>query len=282
MNEEHEGDGASGSPYVLGHSEHELERLALMGRLWGPMTTQVFRDGGLATGMRVLDVGCGSGDVSFLVARLIGPFGHVVGVDRSPEAIATAKRRAIAQELPNAHFIVDDAGTKAFEAPFDCAVGRFVLMHNPNPIALLRHVASQVRPGGVVIFQEPDWAGYRSQPTLPTWDKCARWIVEALQGSGADPNIGLKLPQIFTAAGLPPPDMYLHAVVASEPYQILSANIAGLVQSLLPTMERLGIVNDSEVKIDTLPDCLRDELTNRGGVVVSTSVIGAVARKPAE
>lgn len=282
MHDDHEGDGAVTAQYALGHAEQELERLAVMGRLWEPFTTQVFRDAGLAKGMRVLDVGCGGGDVSFLVARLIGPFGHVVGVDRSPEAIATATRRARAQELSNIQFIVDDAGTLPFDSPFDSAVGRFMLMHNPDPIALLRHVAAHVRPGGVLIFQEPDWAGYRTQPALPTWDTCARWIVEALQGSGSDPYIGLKLPHIFTAAGLPTPDMYQHAVVALAPHQMLSANIAGLVQSLLPTMERLGIVSASEVQIATLPDRLRDELSHSGGVVVSASVIGAVVRKPME
>jgi len=74
-------DALPAAPYVLGHSAQELERLMLRARLYDPFTSQVFRDAGLAPGMRVLDVGAGSGDVSFLAARLVGPTGQVVGVE---------------------------------------------------------------------------------------------------------------------------------------------------------------------------------------------------------
>ncbi len=73
--------------YVLGHTEQELERLMTQSQLFEPFTAQLFRDAGIAPGMRVLDVGSGSGDVSFLAARMVGPSGHVVGVDRSAVAL---------------------------------------------------------------------------------------------------------------------------------------------------------------------------------------------------
>ena len=74
--------------YVLGHAETELQRLMTQSRLFEPFTAQVFRDAGLAPGMRVLDVGSGSGDVAFLAARMVEPSGQAVGVDRSPVAAA--------------------------------------------------------------------------------------------------------------------------------------------------------------------------------------------------
>jgi hypothetical protein len=42
-------------------------------------------EGGIAPGMRVLDLGSGMGDVALLAGRLVGPEGHVLGVERSPE-----------------------------------------------------------------------------------------------------------------------------------------------------------------------------------------------------
>src|SRR5258708_8087 len=135
--------------YVLGHTEKELERLITQSRLFEPFTAQVFRDAGIAPGMRVLDVGSGSGDVSFLAARMVGPTGQVVGVDRSPVAVATAGRRALALELSNTRFVVGDASTMAFEEPFDAVVGRFVLLFCPDPVAVLRQVMAHVRAGGV-------------------------------------------------------------------------------------------------------------------------------------
>jgi SAM-dependent methyltransferase len=275
-------DALPAAPYVLGHSAQELERLMLRARLYDPFTSQVFRDAGLAPGMRVLDVGAGSGDVSFLAARLVGPTGQVVGVDRAPEAVAMATRRALALELSNTRFMVGDASTVTFEASFDGAVGRLVLMHCAEPAAVVQQVATQVRPGGVVVFQEPDWTGYRSHPALPTWDRCARWIVEALQGSGADPFAGLQLSTTFVSAGLPPPALYLHAPIAAGPHAPLCRHAAALVASLLPAIERLGIASAVEVEVDTLSARLQEELASSGGTVVWTSMIGAVARVPTQ
>ena len=79
------------SAYVLGHSERELERLRLQAQLIDPITRQFLIEAGIAPGMRVLDVGCGAGDVALLAADLVGPTGQVVGVD-SP-AIGVRRRQ---------------------------------------------------------------------------------------------------------------------------------------------------------------------------------------------
>jgi ubiquinone/menaquinone biosynthesis C-methylase UbiE len=54
----------------------------------------IFEAAGIRPGMLVLDLGCGAGDVAFVAAGLVGPDGHVVGVDRSPEALPRAWLRA--------------------------------------------------------------------------------------------------------------------------------------------------------------------------------------------
>jgi tRNA A58 N-methylase Trm61 len=58
------------SSCALGHSKHELERLSRQGGVFLPFTGQLFEQAGIGTGMRVLDVGSGAGDVSFLAADL--------------------------------------------------------------------------------------------------------------------------------------------------------------------------------------------------------------------
>ena len=69
-------------PYVLGHSDQEIDRLSAQARLIAPFTRQLFRDAGIVPGMRVLDVGSGAGDVAFLVAELIGKTGEVSCITR--------------------------------------------------------------------------------------------------------------------------------------------------------------------------------------------------------
>jgi SAM-dependent methyltransferase len=70
-----DGEAQRNAQYVLGHSTQELARLGAQARLYDPFTFQFLRDAGLETGMRVLDVGCGKGDMSFIVTRLVGPRG---------------------------------------------------------------------------------------------------------------------------------------------------------------------------------------------------------------
>jgi hypothetical protein len=223
--------------YVLGHSAQELERLTIQARLYDPFTEQVFRDAGITAGMRVLDVGCGSGDVSFLAARLVGPTGEVVG--------------------------------------------RFVLMYNLNPSELLRLLAMHVRPGGLVVFQEPDWSGCRSLPPLPTWSRCWHWISASMQGSGAHPSLGLRLFATFTTAGLPSPVLWEHAVIASGPDHLLYAHAAEFVRILLPAIEQLGIATAGEIDVETLAARLQEEVVATRGTVVWASLVGAAAHRPA-
>ena len=80
--------------YAPGHSSRELDRLSFQGSVFAPFTRQLFTQAGIQPGMRVLDVGSGSGDVSFLAADLVGEGGHVLGVDRSAEAVQRARVRA--------------------------------------------------------------------------------------------------------------------------------------------------------------------------------------------
>jgi deazaflavin-dependent oxidoreductase (nitroreductase family) len=84
----------TGGGYQLGSDERELARLDLQGRALAPATRAIFAAAGIGPGMRVLDLGCGAGDVAFVAAGLVGRDGSIVGVDRSPQAVARARFRA--------------------------------------------------------------------------------------------------------------------------------------------------------------------------------------------
>jgi len=80
--------GGRDSDYPLGSGDEELARLKLQGRLLGPATRMIFAAAGIRSGMRLLDLGCGAGDVAFVATDLVGPSGSVVGVDSSPRGPA--------------------------------------------------------------------------------------------------------------------------------------------------------------------------------------------------
>src|SRR3954463_8952799 len=153
--------------YPLGSDPVELDRLDHQGRLLAPATRTLFEAAGIRSGMRVLDLGSGAGDVAFLVADLVGPSGEVIGVDRAPEACAQASFRAQQRGLTNARFIAGDIQTPAPVDEVDAIVCRLVLMYTPDPAAILRAQATRLRSGGVVAPVEFDVASARSIPATP-------------------------------------------------------------------------------------------------------------------
>jgi len=64
--------GLKHSDYVLGHNDREQLRLIRQARILAPLTENFLRTAGIVSGMRVLDIGCGMGDVTMLAAQLVG------------------------------------------------------------------------------------------------------------------------------------------------------------------------------------------------------------------
>jgi ubiquinone/menaquinone biosynthesis C-methylase UbiE len=264
--------------YPLGHSDEELDRLIQQARFWGDLTEQVLTLAGLKRGMRVLDVGCGAGDVSFLAAKLVGPKGLVTGVDKSPEAIEVASQRARAAGLTNVQFLTQDLSELALNASFDALIGRLVLMYFADPAVVLRRLVSFLEPDGLVVFHELDTTGAKSEPRCDLFEMSVERIRQTLTRAGADIKTGLKLARIFQEAGLPRPQMIQGARVESGPDSDAYNSVTQLTRTLLPLMERFGVAAASEVDIDTLADRLREEAVAINATLVAPPFIGAWAR----
>jgi ubiquinone/menaquinone biosynthesis C-methylase UbiE len=269
-------DARPDSSYILGHSDRELDRLNKQARLIDPITRRFLCAAGIVPGMRVLDVGTGAGDVAFLAAELVGARGEVVGTDRSPAALATARQRADARSLRNVVFREGDPAGMTFDRPFDAIVGRYVLMFQREPAEMLRELVPHARRGGVIFFHEPDWDGVRSFPPAPTYDRCSQWIRKTLRLSGAETEMGTKLFSTFIAAGLPAPSMQLETLVGgvannADPLHL----VADLAETLGNAMERLGVATAAEVGLETLAERMIREATASGSVILGRFEIGA-------
>jgi SAM-dependent methyltransferase len=271
-------DAGPASQYVLGHSDRELDRLNKQARLIDPITRRFLCSAGIVPGMRVLDIGSGAGDVAFLAAELVGAQGEVVGADRSPAAVATARRRADARSLHNVVFREGDPAEMTFDRPFDAVIGRYVLLFQSDPAAMVRRLAGHARSGGVIFFHEPDWDGAQSSPPAPTYDRCYQWNRETLRLSGADTSMGLKLFSTFIAAGLPAPSMQLETLVGGANNADPLHMVADLAESLADAMERLGVARAEEVGLETLAERMIGEAADSGSVILSRFEVGAWSR----
>ena len=108
--------------YSLGSDDAEIARLQLQAAAIAEPTAVLLRGGGIVPGMRVLDLGSGPGDVSFLVAEMVGADGFVVGVERDPAQMAVAERRRTDLDARNVVFRQGDARTFVDDEPFDAVV----------------------------------------------------------------------------------------------------------------------------------------------------------------
>jgi SAM-dependent methyltransferase len=268
--------------YLLGHDRKEQLRLAEQGVILRPTTERLLRDAGVRPGMRVLDVGCGVGDVTCLVAEIVGPTGAVVGVDFAGSVLATARSRVARRGLGWARFVEGNIASvplsRLATEPFDAVVGRLVLMYQPDPTSVLRHLAAMVNPGGVVVFQEGVAFAPRPWPHRPLYAECLQRLLGTFERSGATMDMGLRLHQVFLDAGLPAPEVHLDGIVVAGADARGFRWLADVVRSALPGMERHGIATADDVQVDTLADRLMQEALESPGTVCGLGLGGAWAR----
>lgn len=270
--------------YLFGHSAGETDRLLRQARIFGPYTRRLLEDAGIAPGMRVLDVGSGAGDVTLILAGMVGTSGTVLGVDINAELLQTARARTDAAGLMNVIFKVGDAASVALDGDFDAVVGRCVLFFIKDRLTMVRRLAEHLRPGGVIAFQEPGNATLRPSalPPSPLLDQVWSWIMELYRHAEMDLYAGLRLFSLFKDAGLPDPQMHLDAAVGGGTDWPGYEYIAGLVRTILPRLVEHGVATAEEVDIDSLADRLRAEIAASRGVVTTWSFITAWARKSGE
>src|SRR6185436_1350038 len=175
--------------------------LSLQASILNPLSDQLLRRAGLAAGLRVLDIGCGVGELSMVAARLVGRRGRVTGIDIDEGALALAAARAREHGLDHIDFAHSDVGTYRTDASYDAVIGRHILIHTPDPRVVVGLAHSLLNPGGVAVFQEYDFSVvHRPFPAVPLYERVMQ-VFSAFFAQAAHGNIGTRLFHLLIDAG---------------------------------------------------------------------------------
>lgn len=265
--------------YVLGYSESEFRRLTWQGEVLQPLTSRLLRMTGIKPGMRVLDVGCGPGDVALLAAEMVGPSGCVVGVDRNADSLELARYRADRAGLSSVRFHASEVEEFVADKPFDVVVGRYVLVHQSDPVNFMRAAGQLASPEGILAFHEMNGArAAPSVPEVPLWRQADEWAKRAISSIAYNGDVGSRLIDVFSEAGLPEPELSCEVPVGGGPASYLYKWLAEAVRSLLPVLSKLGVSPD-EIGIDTLEDRLRTAVTEAHAQIEWNPQFLAIARR---
>ncbi|MET3828041.1 SAM-dependent methyltransferase [Sphingomonas sp. PvP055] len=221
---------------------------------------------GIAAKMRVLDVGCGNGDLSRVMGALVGPEGEVVGIDRSEDALASA--RAVPPNPENApidYRSADLSGELPDLGLFDAIVGRRVLMYLFDAAATLVRLARLAKPGTILAFQEharadlPNGAG-----DLSVHRQCYGMVWDTVAAEKGDVMLGYRLAPLVRAAGFVVEHARSEGVLI-QPWE--ESFLPTLARVMLPRMIEHGVVREGDVDLDTLAHRIDDERRATNGTI---------------
>jgi ubiquinone/menaquinone biosynthesis C-methylase UbiE len=264
--------------YVLGTHDAEFERLGLQGRLWADAAHRAWMRAGIASGQRVLDLGCGPGFASFDLGQLVGQNGEVVGVDESAGFVEAANAGASGRGLRHVRARTGDVQSLGnLGEPFDLAWARWVLCFVPRPEAVVAEAARALKPGGrFVVF---DYFNYTSMTCAPKAASYAR-IVEATARSwrarGGDPDIVGRLPAMLERAGFELEHLEVHQRHA-RPGETMWQWAATWWRNYVPRLLEMGEITKAEC--DAFNHDFDALERSTSGFVVMPPVWEVVARK---
>jgi SAM-dependent methyltransferase len=260
--------------YPLHSSEKERDRLKMQGLAILPLTENMLAGAGVKPESQVLELGCGSGDVTLLLASRVGPGGEVVAIDRDQAQLDAAALRVANAGFRNVKFVLAELDNFEPARTFDAIVGRYFLLYVASPEAAVARVAKWVRPGGTLAFLEMDFfRGVHSSiwpPVSPETHQAIVFIGDVMLDAGINPYMAARLPSMLMRYGS------VHVLTSAPPqYGARSIELPlEAVRSVTPMARKLGRADADHHDVDAL---LARELAGRGEHTVTVPPMSVAA-----
>jgi predicted O-methyltransferase YrrM len=203
--------------YVIRGGLAGRERLRVLSRIQAAPTIRLLARVRIQRGARCLDAGCGGGDVSLELARMVAPDGEVVGIDRDEIKLALAREEAAAAGLANVSYRVADVTALDAEGEYDVVYSRFLLAHLADPVAAMERLVAAARPGGLVVMEDIDFRGGFCHPENRAYQRFFELFPAAVRAHGGNPTFGPELPGVMARAGVRGVDVRVMQATGRDP-----------------------------------------------------------------
>lgn len=177
-------------------------RLAILSRAMHEYTKNFISRAGVKKGDKVLDIGCGGGDVSFELADIVGDQGKVVAIDFDEKIIVLNQVDAQRRNKKNIQFKVGDVFNLSEINKYDFIYVRFLLSHLDNPVLALTNITKAAKVGGTIAIEDTQFSGHFSYPKCKAFEEYIKLYKNVLAKRKANADIGVQLTEMFTNAGL--------------------------------------------------------------------------------
>lgn len=186
--------------YLIGVGKKDEERLSILNRLFGETSQNLLLKAGLVSGQRVLEIGCGTGNMTRWIAEKVGKNGHVAAIDISEEQIAIAKENN--KSHSNIEFIVKSIFDLGDLQKFDLIYSRFVIMHQTSPLDALRALMPLLKKNGVMVCEEGTNSVTACYPHSDTFQKYRELLLSLFKMKNLDCDFGSQIFGCFRQLGL--------------------------------------------------------------------------------
>jgi SAM-dependent methyltransferase len=273
---------ADGAQYAIRGGVEGRERLRIIGRPLQASTAALFDRLGIGDGHVCLDVGSGGGDVTVELARRVRPRGHVIGADLDETKLALARAEAAAQGITNVSFArldvrTDLDGASLPDAHYDVIYSRFLLTHLPDPAETLSRFRAHLAPGGLVIIEDIDMAGFFHWPPSAATERGQQLYYAVMRRRGVDPDIGRRLPSLLLDAGFV--DVDLNVVQPVGLTGEVKVGVAITIENLMEPILEDGLLAREE--LDLLIRELYEYAANPRTVISHPRIVQSWGRRPA-
>lgn len=190
----------AGSSYVLDGGEAGRDRLRLLASAMQPLTESFLDRLSITSEMHCLDAGCGGGDVTRLIAARCNT---VTGIDADATVVAIAQQElSDLNTASNINYVVGDITTHVPKVKYDVVYARFLMSHLVDAAKAMQQLLHLLRPGGTLAIEDVWFPGHFCYPQNAAFDRFVAWYRQCAHLRGAEPDIGLMLPEMFENIGL--------------------------------------------------------------------------------